>query len=206
MAAPRGRIFSAALFLNVSGVIGCVSGQTKIRVFLLAVGSIASGLALRLAEHPCGKGKTEGVHWTFPVFARIPYLWLAIAGVMGVWAAFGDEHGGIWGASRHALTVGFAATMVFAIGPQILPHFRGIYRIFSTRLMFVALLLLQMGCTLRVSSEPLAYEGILPAAWNVLPISGILELAGVLVFATNIVLTFAFGRSAFARDRALQPV
>jgi len=67
-------------------------------------------------------------------------------------------------------------------------------------------LLLQMGCTLRVSSEPLAYEGILPAAWNVLPISGILELAGVLVFATNIVLTFAFGRSAFARDRALQPV
>jgi uncharacterized protein involved in response to NO len=45
---------------------------------------------------------------------------------MSVWAAIADQHGGIWGASRHALTVGFAATMVFAIGPRILPHFAGV--------------------------------------------------------------------------------
>jgi uncharacterized protein involved in response to NO len=59
---------------------------------------------------------------------------------MSVWAAFADVHGGIWGASRHALTVGFAATMVFTIGPRILPHFAGIYSIFSKRLMFLSLL------------------------------------------------------------------
>ena len=34
--------------------------------------------------------------------------------------------------------------------------------IFSKRLMFLSLLLLQTGCTLRVFSEPLAYEGLLP--------------------------------------------
>jgi uncharacterized protein involved in response to NO len=204
IAAPHSRIFSAALLLDLLGVIGCVSGQTRVAVFLLAAGTVTSGLALRLLEHPRGKAKTEGVHSSFPVFARIPYLWLVIAGIMSVWAAFGDEHGGVWGASRHALTVGFAATMVFTIGPRILPHFGGIYRIFSTRLMLVALLLLQVGCTLRVSSEPLAYEGILAAAWNVLPVSGMLELAGVLVFAANIALTFAFGRSAFVRNQALQ--
>ena len=118
---------------------------------------------------------------------------------MGVWAAFADRRGGIWGASRHALTVGFAATMVFAIGPGILPHFAGIYSIFSKRLMFLSLLLLQAGCTLRVCSEPLAYEGILTFAWKTLPISGMLELSGVLVFAVNLVLTFLLGRSAFAR-------
>jgi len=135
------------------------------------------------------------------VFARIPYVWLVIAGAMSTWAAFADVYGGIWGASRHALTVGFAATMVFAIGPRILPHFGGINRIFSTRLMFVSLLLLQTGCTLRVSSEPLAYEGIVPFAWKVLPVSGMLELGGVLLFAANLVSTFAFGRTALAAGR-----
>jgi len=122
---------------------------------------------------------------------------------MSIWAAFADEHGGIWGASRHALTVGFAATMVFTIGPRILPHFAGFYGVFSKRLMFAALLLLQIGCTLRVLSEPLAYEGIASFAWKTLPISGVLELTGVLVFAANIVLTFAFGRKALAP--AVQP-
>jgi hypothetical protein len=121
---------------------------------------------------------------------------------MSVWAAIADQHGGIWGASRHALTVGFAATMVFTIGPRILPHFAGVYGIFSKRLMFVSLLFLQAGCTLRVLSEPLAYEGILPFAWKTLPISGMLELGGVLVFAVNIALTFLLGRSALAHAHA----
>lgn len=203
---PHGRVFSAALLLDVLAVIVGVSGQPKIAVLLLAAGAGLSGLALRLMEHPHAKAKTWGIHPSFPVFARIPYLWLAIAGAMSVWAAFCDVHSGIWGASRHALTVGFAATMVFAIGPRILPHFGGIERIFSTRLMLLSLLLLQAGCALRVSSEPLAYEGILTYAWKVLPISGMLELSGVLVFAANIVFTFAFGRSAFARNKATQQI
>ena len=201
---PRAGLFRAALLLDVLGVVAGVSGALKIAVLFLAVGAGLSGFALRLMEHPRTKAKTLGVHASFPVFARIPYLWLAIAGAMSVWAAFADLHGGIWGASRHALTVGFAATMVFAIGPRILPHFGGIYRIFSTRLMLAALLFLQVGCTLRVSSEPLAYEDILPFAWKVLPISGMLELTGVLIFAANILLTFAFGRSVFAANEARQ--
>jgi hypothetical protein len=123
-----------------------------------------------------------------------------------MWAAFADQHGGIWGASRHALTVGFAATMVFAIGPRILPHFACVQGIFSKRLMFLSLLLLQLGCTLRVSSEPLAYEGIFAFAWKTLPISGMLELGGVLLFATNLALTLLLGRSAFAAKNANENV
>lgn len=197
---PHERLLSATLLLDVLGVIAGVSGLTKIATLLLVAGAVLSGLALRFLDRPHAKAKTIGVHASFPVFARIPYLWLVIAGALGVWAAFRDVHGGIWGASRHALTVGFAATMVFAIGPRILPHFGGIYRIFSTRLMLASLLLLQIGCTLRVSSEPLAYEGILSYAWKVLPISGMLELSGVLVFAANLILTFAFGRTSLAPD------
>lgn len=201
---PHEGLFRTALVLDVLGVITGISGLFKLAVLLLASGAIVVGLALRFAERPHAKAKTQGVHSSFPFFARIPYVWLAIAGAMSVWAAFCDVHGGIWGASRHALTVGFAATMVFAIGPRILPHFGGIYRIFSTRLMLASLLLLQIGCTLRVTSEPLAYEGIFSYAWKVLPVSGMLELSGVLVFAANLVLTFAFGRPAFARNQPVQ--
>jgi hypothetical protein len=60
--------------------------------------------------------------------------------------------------------------------------------------MFASLLLLQCGCTLRVSSEPLAYEGFSSLAWKVLPVSAAFELTAVLVFAANMVLTYAKGR------------
>ena len=62
----------------------------------------------------------------------------------------------------------------------------------------------QTGCLLRVSSEPLAYEGLVFHAWKVLPVSGMLELSGVLIFATNLILTFLAGRSAFALNISSQ--
>jgi uncharacterized protein involved in response to NO len=200
---PNPHLFQLALILDFAGVLAGVSGWTHAATILLACGAITICFALHLTERPHGTAKVQGIHPSFPTFVRLAYAWLVIAGLMSIWAAFADIHGGIWGASRHALTVGFAATMVFTIGPRILPHFAGFYGVFSKRLMFAALLLLQIGCTLRVLSEPLAYEGIASFAWKTLPISGVLELSGVLVFAANIVLTFAFGRAALAP--AVQP-
>jgi hypothetical protein len=195
---PDTRLFRVALCLDVAGVLFGVAGLSKPATILLTLAALAIGFALRFAERPHGRAKTQGIHPSFPVFARLPYAWLIVAAWMSVWAAFADVHGGIWGASRHALTVGFAATMVFAIGPRILPHFAGIQNIFSKRLMFLSLLCLQVGCLLRVSSEPLAYEGLVSFAWSVLPISGMLELSGVLLFAPNLIFTFLLGRRAFA--------
>jgi uncharacterized protein involved in response to NO len=194
---PHPRLLAAALLFDALGVICGVSGFVRVATILFAVGAFTVAIALRLVDRPHGPAKVQGIHPTFPVFIRIAYAWLVIAGCMSIWAAFADQHGGIWGASRHALTVGFAATMVFSIGPRILPHFCGISRLFSTRLMFLSLVLLEIGCTLRVSSEPLAYEGLSSFAWRVLPVSGMLELSGVLVFAINIAATLVFGRSAF---------
>lgn len=193
---PNARIFRMALILDFAGMLCGVSGWPKPATILLASSAIAAGIALHLAEKPHATIRIQGIHPSFPSFVRLAYVWLVIAGAMSICAAFRDLHGGIWGASRHALTVGFAATMVFAIGPRILPNFAGVTGIFSKRLMFLSLLLIQLGCTLRVSSEPLAYEGILWFGWKVLPVSGMLELGAVLVFATNLALTFLFGRSA----------
>ncbi len=195
---PDERLFRIALVFNLTGVGLGVSGWARPATILMAASAVAIVFALHLTDRHHGAAKVQGIHKSFPTFIRLAYVWLVTAGLMGIWAAFQDHHGGIWGASRHALTVGFAATMVFAIGPRILPHFAGIYSIFSKRLMFVSLLLLQTGCALRVLSEPLAYEGLLPFAWKTLPVSGMLELSAVLVFAINIALTFALGRSACA--------
>jgi hypothetical protein len=198
IAKPDAQLFRLALVLDLMGVFCGVAGLSKPATILLASSAVAIGLALHLTQRTHGPAKVQGIHPSFPTFIRLAYAWLVIAGSMSIWAAFADQHGGIWGASRHALTVGFAATMVFSIGPRILPHFGGVHGIFSKRLMFLSLLLLQTGCLLRVSSEPLAYEGLLPFAWKVLPVSGMLELSGVLLFATNLALTFLLGRSAFA--------
>jgi len=199
---PRPRALKLALAADILGVLAGVSGLLSVATSLFFVSAISVVLALRLMDRPHGQAKVLGVHPSYPYFIRIAYMWLVIAGSMSVWAALADSHGGIWGASRHALTVGFAATMVFSIGPRILPHFCGIARLLSTRLMFASLLLLQIGCTLRVSSEPLAYEGFSSFAWRVLPVSGMFELAAVLIFAVNIAATIVFGRSAFTNARA----
>jgi Protein of unknown function, DUF488 len=89
-----------------------------------------------------------------------------------------------------ALTVGFIAAMVFSVGQRILPSFCGMRVLWSPRLMLVMLVLLMSGCTLRVTSEILAYQNYAAWAWNVLPISALIELTAVTLFAVNLILTF----------------
>jgi len=197
---PDASRLRAALALAVLGLFCGFAGFLLSATVLLASSAVVIVLALHLAERPSGRAKVQGIHPSFPFFIRGAYLWLLIASAMSIWAAFSDVHGGIWGASRHALTVGFAATMVFAIAPRILPHFAGVHAIFSKNLMFLSLLLLQIGCTLRVLSEPLAYEGIASFGWKVLPYSGMLELSAVLLFATNLAFTFLFGASSWTQQ------
>jgi len=190
-------LFALALVLDGVGVCAGLLGAIQAAALLLAAGAIACVLGLGMLARPVASARTRGVHASFPFFARMPYIWLQVAAGLGIWAAWADTSGGIWGASRHALTVGFAATMVFTIGPRILPNFIGVVRIFSLRLMLLSLVALQVGCTLRVSAEPLAYENIVPFAWKLLPLSGVLELTGVLLFALNLALTIVAGKSAF---------
>ena len=70
---------------------------------------------------------------------------------LGICAAYFDHANGWVGASRHALTVGFVSTMVFAIGQRVLPAFAGMRVLYSPRLMLACLLLLNTGCLLRVT-------------------------------------------------------
>ena len=188
--AVRGRVLLLAVAVNSVGVIAAMTGWMRLAVLLLLGGIIVAVWALRFFERTQQPAKVKGVHATFPVFVRLAYVWAIIAAALGIWASSVEGSHGIWGASRHALTVGFLATMVFSVGPRILPAFSGMRLLFSTKLMFLSLLLLGIGCTLRVSSEILAYQGFARWAWSWLPVSAVVEMTAVTIFAINLLVTF----------------
>ena len=186
----RPRLLLGALVVDFAGVVLTLLGWGAEATAFFVISTALAIVALRMFESARQEPKTRGVHTSFPFFVRMAYAWLLVAALLGVGAALWDSSGGIWGGSRHALTVGFIAVMVFCVGQRILPAFAGMRLLWSIRLMFAGLLLLTIGCTLRVSSEVLAYQGYANWAWSVLPVSAMLELAGITAFAINISGTF----------------
>lgn len=179
-----------AVAVNSVGVVAALFGHLLVSSLLLLAALAVAIHALRLFEPSERAPKIKGVHVSLPTFVRLAYLWAFVSSVLAIWASVADNPAGIWGASRHALTVGFVAMMVFSIGQRVLPAFSGMRLLFSTKLMFVALLLLSIGCLLRVGSEVLAYQGFAPAAWSWLPVSAITEMTAVTIFGANLAITF----------------
>jgi uncharacterized protein involved in response to NO len=196
----RIRLVFSALVVNVLGVLMSLLGWEGIATVLFVAAAVLAIAGLRMFEGAAREPKTRGVHRSFPLFVRMAYAWLLVAALLGVAATLWDSAGGIWGASRHALTVGFVAVMVLCVGQRVLPAFAGMRRLWSTRLMFASLFLLALGCILRVSNEMLAYEGYASWAWSVLPVSAFLELAGITAFAMNTFGTFILEPSHFHKQ------
>ncbi len=186
---PRSGGLMSALVLECGGLAAALLGQFVWAAVLLLAAAPVAAAALRMGERAWKPAKTQGVSATFPYFVRGAYLWLGVAAVLGVWAALADAHGGLWGASRHALTVGFLATMVFAIGQRVLPAFCGMRVLYSKGLMLASLAVLNTGCLLRVAAEIPAYEWDTLAAWKLLPVSAVTELTAVTLFAVNLLVT-----------------
>ena len=179
-----------ALLFSLFGVVVAQGGLVHVAPWFLALAAAVSLHAFHLLRPGERPAKTTGIHPSFSAFLRIAYVWFMLATVIGICAAYLDQHNGWVGGSRHALTVGFISTMVFAVGQRVLPAFAGMRVLYSPRLMLACLALLTVGCTLRVCSEILAYEGYWLTAWRVLPFSAICELAAVTLFAANLILTF----------------
>jgi hypothetical protein len=187
----RSSLLLWAVALNSAGVLAALFDWMRASTLILTCGMIVAIVALRVLEPSERPSKTTGVHSTFPLFVRISYLWAVIASLLGIWASMTAIAPGIWGASRHALTVGFFALMVFCIGQRVLPAFSGMKLLFSTRLMFWGLAVLTTGCLLRVAAQVLAYQNMSAQAWAWLPASAVTELIAVSLFAANLIGTFA---------------
>lgn len=186
----RSRLTIAALATALGGIAAAIVHALLASSIILLSSAILMVMALRIFEPPEKPAKVQGVHRTFPVFMQIAYVWLLAASALSVWAAVQPDLPGIGGAGRHAITVGYLMTMVFTVAPRMLPAFLGRKKLFSERLMFLALLLTNTGCFIRVSSEIIAYQHIASWAWLLLPLSATLELTGVVAFTINMVGTF----------------
>jgi hypothetical protein len=186
---PNEKGLLIALATLAAGLIAGMAGAFTACALLLVAASLLAIWALHIFRRSVQPPKLQGIHPSFPYFVRGAYVWLLVAAVLGVYASRFDTNGGIVGASRHALTVGFLATMVFAIGQRVLPAFCGMHVLFSKRLMLGSLSLLTAGCLLRVACEIPAYEHNVAVAWQVLPVSAVIELTAVVFFATNLIVT-----------------
>ncbi len=186
----RGSLLLVAVALNTAGVVAGFLERFTVAGVLLLGGAVMAVVAIRFFERTAKAAKTINVHGSFPIFIRVAYGWLLISAALSIWASRAGDAPGIWGASRHALTVGFIAAMVFSVGQRILPSFCGMRVLWSPTLMLVMLVLLMTGCTLRVASEILAYQDYAAWAWTVLPVSALIELTAVTLFAVNLILTF----------------
>ncbi len=191
LAPLRPRLLVAAMSINILGIVLTMAGFTGPATWCFVVGAAGVAAAIRIFERGAAEPKTRGVHASFPTFVRIAYAWLIIAAVIGAAAARFDISGGIWGASRHAFTVGFVSVMIFSIGQRVLPAFASAHTLWSPQLMFWSLLLLVIGCTLRVSSEIVAYQQYAAAslAWSLLPVSALVEMTAFTGFAVNLGVT-----------------
>ena len=188
--APNNLLLRTALAIVWAAVACLFSGASIPSAFLFPSAAFVAFLALQVWRRPLRPAKLDGVHSSFPFFVRAAYGWLLIGSALWLVAAWADHSGGIWGAARHALTVGYVSTMVFAIGQRVLPAFGGMRRLYSPRMMLGSLSALTIGCSLRVASEIPAYEGYSRAAWRLLPCSAIIELIAVVLFAANLLMTF----------------
>lgn len=191
----RQNFLFGAVALEILGVSCAIAGRLVFGTSLFLAATLFSIIAIRIFEPSEQEPKTRGIHKSFPYFIRLAYGWLLVAAGLGVAACHWDASGGFWGASRHALTVGFVGIMVLSVGQRILPAFAGMRLLWSPRLMFVGLFLLSSGCTLRVSCEVLAYEGYAAWAWHILAVSALMELAALSVFTANMLCTFVLQKS-----------
>lgn len=203
---PEDPMLLSGLACVIAGVIATVLGAGRLGGALLLIGAVCAVVGLHIFERSDRPPKIQGVHPSFPFFVRTAYLWMLVAAVTSIWALVSDQSGGIFGASRHALTVGFISTMVFSIGQRVLPAFCGMRTLFSPSLMFASLLILNIGCMIRVGSEIAAYNSNAATAWEALPVSAILEMAAVTLFALNLVLTLLSPPAHEVRRRELQPM
>jgi uncharacterized protein involved in response to NO len=185
-------------------VISAVAGRFLVADSLALAETLAAIWTLRVFQPSLRPPKVIGVYHRYPQFVLVAFAWLVIGAALGLAADLVPGATGLGGASRHAVTVGFLATLIFSIGPRILPAFLGGRELAGAGLMAAALWLLNTGCLLRVSSEAVAYSagGL---AWKLLPVSALLELSAVTVFVINLGLTLARPMPAWFTPDGVKP-
>jgi hypothetical protein len=138
------------------------------------------------------------------VLIRAAFFWLicglAMIAAQQVYPRLPHAYGGAW---RHALTVGFITTMILGVGYRLIPVFIK-QPLASSRLMLVSAALILVGNAGRVALELLTIGGW-TWSYRAMGISGLLELAALVLFGINLALTARNRRRIYRCGEPVMP-
>lgn len=123
-------------------------------------------------------------------FVRVAFAWLAVSMTMLLLTPLFHAIAGVYfshawyGATRHAMAVGFISMMIVGMASRIGPRLRGVDGPHLPALMPV-FFLLNLGCAIRVFAQPLTE--FTAAIYPLVTASGLLELAALGVWAAEMV-------------------
>jgi hypothetical protein len=204
--APSRRLGLAALLGLNLGVVGEASGLVLMRldgrawaalwygsVLLFAGSALALVRSWRLHRRPRESDRSLK-------FIRAAYAWLFVSlGMLLALPAYqfailpainpdsiavkmGFSHA-YYGATRHAVTVGFISFMIVGVAAKVVPSLRGYHPSELTRL-WVPFVLINLGCALRVIGQTATdmADWVFPFAG----VSGILEVTGLAIWGVHL--------------------
>ncbi len=187
---------SGMLALMAAGEAAFVGGSDGLAVRLaFGVGGLGTAVCLGLFTWALGilarpaSQPEPGVDRGYEKFLRLGYAWLLLSGAMlAVFSIFviagADLDHAYVGAYRHALTVGFITTIIVGMASRIIPVFRGV-PLYSARMRDASFWLLLTGNIIRVLFQSLSAT-FGPAMLKVAAVSGVMELAGLVLFGINL--------------------
>jgi hypothetical protein len=195
----RPRCFALTLALHNTGLVLLLTAPRALRIAGAAL--LLSGCATYLRGLDLLRSKPSrpiyGVDPRGHVLIRVAFFWLAAGLAMillqQVLPDLPHAYSGAW---RHALTVGFITTMILGVGQRVVPVFIK-QPLASTGLMLASAVLIIVGNAGRVTLE-LATMGHRAWAVRLMGVTGVLELAALLLFGLNVAATARRRRRVYA--------
>ncbi len=120
-----------------------------------------------------------GMLAALPLYQHGVLAWLAPTSEA---AQLGFSHA-YYGATRHAITVGFLSLMIVGVAAKVVPTLGGLNPRALTSL-WAPFLLINLGCTLRVVGQTLT--DVFPGAFPVAGVSGLLEVTGLTIWGVHL--------------------
>ncbi|MEO6808267.1 MAG: NnrS family protein, partial [Isosphaeraceae bacterium] len=168
-------------------------GKAWVGSVSIVVGALLFVIALRgLFQRRQVASRPEAGHRLLPRYIQVAFCWLLIGLAMLAAGDLAEAVRGVapphpyLGALRHALTVGFMTTLILGVGQRLVPILE--HRLLTwPALVAPIFLLIAVGNALRVATELATL--IWPPAFLIMPISSVLELTALSLFAANILRT-----------------
>lgn len=203
---PKRRLSLAALVCLNAAIIGEVLG------LILHSGGSFLWIGVWYASVLLLTGTIAVLVWNWHIFAaadepdrtlkflRAAYIWLFVSlamlvllplhlGILIPWLASGSEAARMhfshayFGATRHAITVGFISMMIVGVAARVVPTLNGVDPRSLSKL-WLPFALLNAGCALRVISQTLT--DFIPVAFPISGVSGVLEVVGLTLWGVHL--------------------